>query len=365
MIRDSLCEHRRGILKGLNADMKQMKKLLAVLLLMVMLVSMTSCSPTVGKWIARSEHAEVPVGVYLVYENLYYQQAFYYVDDYTKSPLKQEVELEDKTTMTGAEWIKKNALDVITNSAAVYSECIRLGVTLTEAERELLEDEAATAWESNADAYELIGVGQNSLEYMYEYNKLSDKLFDHIYGEKGTTPVTKEELVKHFEEKYDSVDYFMVSLKDADGNKLSKADQNAIEDELEVLAAQLNSGSVKFEDVVAQYNKAHEKATVTATNRIGQLDSVFTSTIATQLKKCAQGEAVVLEYSDYMYLMFRNKISDKTEEYLKENGDALRHELKDEDYTKYLEDVEKKVVLEINDAAVKKYSPKWMENRVN
>lgn len=343
--------------------MKQTKKVLAVLLAIVMLLSMTSCG-SVGKWVARSENTEVPVGAYLMYESMYYQYASYYVEDYTKSPLKQTVELEDKTKMTGAEWIKKNALDVIYNAITVMEECKRLGVTLTQNEQDLIQEEAASTWETNVDSYELIGVGKNSLEYMHRYNKLSEKLFNYYYGEGGPKAVSKDELKKHFEEKYDSVDYFSVSLKDADGKTLPKADQNAIEDELEKLAEQLNAGGVDFDTVVAAYNAEHKDSTVKATNQTGELESVFATELANKLKKCKQGEAIVVEYSSKMFLLYRAKIETKTEEYLKENEDALRHELKDEEYTKYLEKAEESMKIVLNNEAIDKYSPKWIEKRV-
>ncbi|MBQ9083264.1 MAG: hypothetical protein IJY28_07180 [Clostridia bacterium] len=345
--------------------MKQIKKMLAVLLVLVLMLAMTSCSGSVGKWIARSANTEVPVGAYLMYESVYYQYATYYVSDYTKSPLKQDIttgEGDEKETLTGAEWIKKQTMDIITNAITVYEECNRLGITLTDAEKDIVLDDAATMWEQNSAAYKQVGVGQKSLEYMYEYNELYTKLFDSIYGEKGTTPVKNDELKKYVTENYDSVHYFSVSLKDSNSKALSKEEQNKIEDELEALGEKLNSGE-KFEKIVAEYNKAHEKATVTASHKIGVMEDQFASDLYKKLDKCEPGTAVVVEYSDYMYLLYREKIEDAVDEYLEDNADTIRHEMKDEEYTKYLEEAEKKLSIEINDAAVEKYSPKWIENR--
>ncbi len=344
--------------------MKQTKKMLALLLVLVLMFTMTSCS-NVGKWIARTANTEVPVGAYLMYESVYYQYATYYVKDYTKSPLNQDIttgEGDEKVTMKGSEWIKQQAMDVITNAITVYEECKRLGITLTDAEKDIILDDAATMWENNADAYKVIGVGQQSLEYMYTYNKLYEKLFDAIYSEKGTKPVTEEDLKKHVIEKYDSVHYFSVSLKDSNNKKLSKEEQNKIEDELEALAEKLNGGET-FDKIVAEYNEKHSDKKVTSTNRIGVMEDQFASDLFKKLDKCDPGSAVVVEYSDQMYLLFRDKIENAVEDYLKENSDAIRHELKDEEYSEYLEKTEKDLKIEINDEATKKYSPKWIENR--
>lgn len=345
--------------------MKQIKKMLAVLLVLVLMLTMTSCSGSVGKWIARTENTEVPVGAYLMYESVYYQYATYYVKDYTKSPLKQDVttgEGDDKVTMNGSDWIKKQTMDIISNAITVYEECKRLGIKLTDAEKDIVLDDAATMWEQNAASYKQVGVGQKSLEYMYEYNELYTKLFDSIYGTKGTKPVKDEDLKKYVTDNYDSVHYFSVSLKDANNKTLSKEEQNKIEDELEALGEKLNSGE-EFDKIVAEYNKAHEKATVTAKHVVGVMEDQFASDLYKKLDKCEPGSAVVVEYSNYMYLLYREKIEDAVDEYLKENADTIRHEMKDEEYTKYLEEAEKKLTIEINDAAVEKYSPKWIENR--
>lgn len=344
--------------------MKQIKKMLALLLVLVLMLTMTSCG-SVGKWIARSTNTEVPVGAYLMYESVYYQYATYYVKDYTKSPLNQDIttgEGDEKVTMKGAAWIKQQALDVITNAITVYEECARLGIKLTEAEKDIILDDAATTWENNSDAYKVIGVGQQSLEYMYTYNKLHEKLFDALYGEKGTKPVKEEDLKKHVVEKYDSVHYFAVSLKDASNKKLSKEEQNKIEDELEALAEKLNGGE-KFDKIVAEYNEKHSDKKVTSNNRIGVMKDQFATDLFKKLEKCDPGSAIVVEYSDQMYLLFRDKIENAVDDYLKENSDAIRHELKDEEYSEYLEKTEKDLKIEINDEAVKKYSPKWIENR--
>jgi transcriptional/translational regulatory protein YebC/TACO1 len=229
-------------------------------------------------------------------------------------------------------------------------------------EKDIILDDAATTWENNSDAYKVIGVGQQSLEYMYTYNKLHEKLFDAIYGEKGTKPVKEEDLKKHVVEKYDSVHYFAVSLKDASNKKLSKEEQNKIEDELEALAEKLNGGE-KFDKIVAEYNEKHSDKKVTSNNRIGVMKDQFATDLFKKLEKCDPGSAIVVEYSDQMYLLFRDKIENAVDDYLKENSDAIRHELKDEEYSEYLEKTEKDLKIEINDEAVKKYSPKWIENR--
>ena len=71
--------------------MKQMKKYLTLLLAAAMLVTMTACG-SVGKWIMKTDDLEVPVGVYTMYESVYYQYAKYYVSDSSKSPLKQDLQ---------------------------------------------------------------------------------------------------------------------------------------------------------------------------------------------------------------------------------------------------------------------------------
>ena len=342
--------------------MKHTKKLLAALLAALMVFGLTSCG-SVGKWIAKTDSIEVPVGAYLLNEGMYYQYSVYYVSDSSKSPLKQEIKVDDNTTQTGAEWVQSNAMTAVKNMVAVLSECQKLNITLTDDEAAAIKENVDTTWDSSSATYEKIGIAKSSVRFIYEFNKLNEKLFDAKYGPNGSSAVKDSELKSYFEEKYTSVEYFTVSLKGSDGKALSDDEQAKIKTELEKLGDQYSSGT-SFDDVTAAYNKAHSDATVTANSRIAIASNVFSTDVVKAIDDCKEGKATVVSTSNYMYLIAKHKIADETADYLKENATTLRHELKDSDYKADLEEAAKALTITENDAAVKKYSARWIEKNI-
>ena len=344
--------------------MKQIKKVLALLLAIVMLFAMTSCN-SVGNWILKTENMELPVGAYIMYESTYYQYAIYYVPDYTKSPLDQEIKLEDDKKATGAEWIKTTSLDAVKSMLAVFEECNRLGIALTENEKKVIKDAVEDDWAAREQAYELLGIAKSTSQKMSEYSKLDQKLFAYYYGENGTEAVTKKDITEYFEENYASVDFFRVSIMKDSTNKLSEDEIETIRKELDQLADRVNNGSRTMEKIVEDYNKQHSSAKVSLTSNIVVLENTYAEDLVKKMEECDEEEAIVFEEGNYLYLFSRNKIEDETEEYLKENEDALRHEMKDEAYYEYIDKTIEALDITINEAAVNKYSPKWIERKIN
>lgn len=340
--------------------MKQMKKYLTFLLAAAMLFTMTACG-SVGKWIVQIDGTEVPVGVYNLYESIYYQYSVYYVSDSSKSPLKQEIKKDDDTTVTGAQWIQENALSTVKNMVAVERECARLGLTLTENEQALVKENVASSWDSNGATYEKIGVGKASLTYVYQNGQYNEKLFDYLYGENGTDAVMESAIAQYFEQNYTDLNYFTVSLIGSDGKTISDDEKAKIKTELEQLSDQINSGAKTFDQVVADYNKAHSSATVTGNSRTVIVGDAFSEAIATAINDCPEGKAAVASTDYYMYFISKNRIADVKESYLAENLSTLRHEMKDDAFAEYVSDVMDQLTMTINDAAVNKYTPKWIE----
>ena len=342
--------------------MKQMKKYLTLLLAAAMLVTMTACG-SVGKWIMKTDDLEVPVGVYTMYESVYYQYAKYYVSDSSKSPLKQDIKKDENTTVTGAQWIQENATDTVRKMVAVARECARLNLTLTDNDQKAIKENVESAWDSNSATYEKVGVSKASLTFIYENNTYNEKLFNYLYGEKGTDPVTDADVKAYFEKTYTDLDYFTVSLLDSNSKKLSDEEKAKIKTELDALAGEINSGAKTFEQAVTAYNKAHSNANVTGKSNTVIVGNTFSEAIATEITDCTEGKAIVASTDYYMYFISKNRIADASEEYLKTNLDSLRHEMKDTDFSDYVQKVLEGLSISVNSAAVNKYTPKWVENK--
>ena len=133
--------------------------------------------------------------------------------------------------------------------------------------------------------------------------------------------------------------------------------------ELDALAGEINSGAKTFEQAVTAYNKVHSNANVTGKSNTVIVGNTFSEAIAKEITDCTEGKAIVASTDYYMYFISKNRIADASEEYLKTNLDSLRHEMKDTDFSDYVQKVLEGLSISVNSAAVNKYTPKWVENK--
>lgn len=226
--------------------MNFLKRLTASLLCVAMLAGMTACSGADKTWAAKTNEKTLPIGVYIYYEYLAYQNASSKVEDSTKPVLEQKVENTDAT-----EWIKKKALDYTKLLFVIDDKMKELKLSLTDAETKEITSTAASQWTSYSSTLEGYGISKESFTTATaEFNTKSAKVFNAIYGEKGSKAVSEADLKAYFEKNYTDFSYVMLPLYDpttyaALDEKTEKEYKQFLDDQ----AAALNKGSTTFDAV--------------------------------------------------------------------------------------------------------------------
>lgn len=335
--------------------MKKLKRPLAAALALVLALSVSACGKT-GGWIMKTNEVEVPVGVYIT--NLYsaYLNAASQVEDTSKSPLGQKVEETD-----AAEWIVNKAKDMTKRYIVVMNLCKEMNVTLTDEEVKSVQSSVNNDWDQNNASYQKFGISKDSVYKTAEFSKYSQKLFLAIYGKDGTKAVSDSDLRSFFTKNYVSFKYIAVSLKDSDNKDLSQEDKDKIKADLQKRQEAFEGGKT-FKEVVDEYNEDHASAKLTMQEKVVNLDEAgYTEDFTKAVKELDAGKGTVITVNGYMYLVGKYDI-EKEDEYLEENRNSVLSDYKGDEYTETVDSAVKELNCEINDGAVKKYSPQWVEN---
>lgn len=339
--------------------MKKLKQIAAFVVAGVMAASLTACNQ-VGGWImkAEDESLEIPVGVYI--NNLYneYWTARYSVSDTSSSPLGQTIEEKN-----GEQWIKDAALEDTEKIFAVLNMCREKEISLTEEEITSVQSSTNSTWDNYGENYEKMGVSKDSIQFLGEYNKLSDKLFQSIYGAGGSSAVTDAEAKEYFEENFVSFKYISVPLTNDSGTEFSQEDKDKVKVNLQEYLDSYLGGKKTFNEIVADYNAEHSNATVKGQELITDLttNTSIADEIKDAVKETEAGNGTIVTYNKTMYLILKYDIT-KESSYLKDNKSTVLYAMRGEEFTNTVEEAVKAVKYALNDRAIDKYSPSWIES---
>ena len=215
---------------------------------------------------------------------------------------------------------------------------------------------------------------------------MQTEVFKAMYEAGGTQEVTDEELASFFNENYVASKYFSVNLYtteeqptvDADGNEttenvdtaLSAEDVQAYEEEFAGYQEAI-AGGTSYDDVISAYMEKHTD--VTSDPTLSEISTIEDTSLGEELKaeleKLSEGEAAYLivgddDNSKVLYFLYKEPITNKTEEYLSDESqrDTVLHKMKDEEFNKHLEQVADELDVTVS-GAVNGYQPKKFEEK--
>lgn len=383
--------------------MKNFTKLLAVILVCIIALSSAACSLT-PQWSYKEGDNELAIGVYIYALNSAYGQAQSYAQQTEAydaeagtyngetSFLDVEITDDDGTTMVASEWIKQEADMTLRTILAIDYEFERLGATIDEADVEGYKAYAKEYWEYGPyystygeqyispykDVYEPLGISYESFEYFYTSSVKKQAVFDALYGAGGEKEVTDKELTAYFTENYTSYTYFntnlykSVEVENEDGTKtnkneaLSKKESDEIKADFKSYVDSINAGT-KLDDVVKNYMKDYEIENDPRTSNVEILaDSVIGEDLVKEIEKLKEGKAsskvIGADNSQVIYFFYKEAIKNQIDKYI---GDATNRatvlkNYKDEEFTKYIEDLANTLNITVSDA-VNDYEPSMFE----
>ena len=364
--------------------MRNVTKLLCVVLALVVAMSAASCSLS-KQYAYKDDDVELPIGLYIFYLYEAYNNAQSYAQkdtakydaekgtyDGSKSFLKMEITDDDGKTAVAEDWIKEKAAEYMNEAIAIAYEYKRLGCTIDEAS---LSSNAEVYkqyyWDGGyKDVFEGYGINYDSfILATLELQMMRNSVFLATYKD-----VTDEELKKFYEENYSAYRYFSVNLFTENTDENNSTTYDAIADAqvkayttaFEGYAAAINSGEATFDEQLALYQNAYDPE-ATPTDKQEKIDPETTDKLKKAVLEMKEGEAKAVtikdetKNADVLYLIYKESAADTTETYFKGDvHDTVLSVMKEDDFKDLL-----KKVTESTDgmsSACSGYKPSMFEN---
>jgi hypothetical protein len=343
---------------------KSSKKVVAALMALVMMVSVTACS-TDKSWAMKNDTLTAPIGTYIYYLYASYQSAESSVKDTTKPVLDQQIDGKSAES-----WIKDKALNYTKMLFVMNDKMKELNLTLTTDETKSISDNTDTQWTQSGTTLEKYGISKASFNLAdADYYTKYQKIFTATYGKGGKKAVSDADLKTYFEKNYTDFSFLYAPLysTDASGNSTAlPADQTAaVKKEFDSYAADVTGGTKTMRQAADAY-KTSSKATddplhvTTVALDSSSATSSYPAELIALLKSMKAGEVKAAEISGTYLLVMKNDVTKKTAEQL--SSDSTRNDIIVEmKGTEYSADMEKEAQaytnVKLNQSALDSYKP--------
>lgn len=343
------------------------KKTIAAAFCGTLLLSTAACADT--SWSIKNDDETLSIGTYIYYMSQAYGEAKEKSEKKGNDLLSATIEKK-----TGDEWIRSRAKELCVEQLTVNKLCKDNKVAATDDEINDAYNASngyysyAQMWIYTKQTYEAMGISEDSYKDAVVGTSLNkSKLFDKIYGEGGSQEVKESDLEKYFTENYVYYKYFSTpfTTTDEDGKSTTLTDEEKerVKVRYENYVKMINNESKTMDDVIEKYKKDTETETdpsMTSCDNLNK-DFVLGDTVKNKLKETAEGKAAYVATDNGYYFVYKLPIKDKVSDLTNKEDTSTRsevlHALKDEDFTKYIEEQAKNTKYEQNDAAFNKYTP--------
>lgn len=270
------------------------------------------------------------------------------------------------------DWIQTNAKDkcieALTYEKLVKDNKVKIDENTIKSGEKMYESYMGGA----SDLYDKLGISMKSAAYLDStVQTYKDEVFKKLYDKEGTKAVSDDEVQKYFKENYTDYYYIHYSLKTTDDQGNSKDIDDDTKDKVTAAfaryATELNNGSKTPTEIDEEYKKDFSLGaddTVPSTAATSKLsDSNMNEDVQKEIKALGDKKADVKTIDDTYYLLYKGSINEKakniTDDSTKQDAISrlnIVHEIKDDEFDKYVEAEKKKLKYDTNDACISKYS---------
>lgn len=379
--------------------MKIVKKAIAAALAAGVLVTATSCADT--SWSYKDDKNTLSIGTYI-----YYMTGAY---SYAKSTAQSEVETptnaegateateavdvmtakikgedDDDKEVTGKDYILNTAEQSCKTLIYTLEKFDELGLKLTDEQQTQINTLSSQGWTYSGSSYEKLGVSEVSYKLAYaEFSTKYEAVFKALYGEGGEKEVSDDDLKKYYTSEYVDYSYIPMNLyktveassDSADASStteaLSEDEIKKIQDSFDDYKDQLNKGEKTFDEVDKDFTKEQSLTASTAKSAQEILDkSSAPADVVSAVKKLDKNTATVITVGEgntaIMYLVYRGDINDKTSNLDDEDTRySVLTNMKKDEYNDYMDEQANKLDIQVNEAALSKYTPEELEKKMN
>lgn len=345
--------------------MRRIKRAVAAALVSALALSFTACSGDTT-WAAKTnDEVSITSGVYLTYLISAYSQAQNTLNASASTMWDQKIEEKDTAT-----WITDKAVSMCKNHIAASLLFDELGLTLSEDDQKVIQNNIATFLEQNGTVYANNGAAEKSIRQVLTVSYKSDMIFDYYYSETGLEPVSEEQIRDYFYENYALIRYTSRSKLDSSGNTLSEETLKATREELDGYVTQLNRGD-DFDTIIDEYrNSVVEQMGLDASqygadtsdpdrnkSLLQKSNASSSVLVAKTFEQAEYNVPYLCEDDSTIYLSQRLDLA-KEESYFEDYRDNVLKTMKDSDYQAKLDKALEGVLITFNDASLNRYSPK-------
>lgn len=204
--------------------LKKIKRIAACITGLAVILTCTGC--TIGKGTANAltvDGTQVKSGIYIYYSYSALQEAISKAKENDSSIKEDDEKALKKCKIDGTDfmtWIQDKATDNCAYHVAVNKHFDELKLTLSDEDKEKLEQYVDSSWEQNGDMFTKSGISKESIHEVMETSFKSDEIFDAYYGEGGSKGITDEQVREYYEKNNARVKYVKIALTDSNGNNL-------------------------------------------------------------------------------------------------------------------------------------------------
>ncbi len=341
--------------------LKSSKKVVAIIMALVMMVSTAACSSD-KSWALKNDSLTTPIGAYIYYLYYSYNDAANAVPDKTKPVLEQKIDGKDAQT-----YIKEKALNYTKMLFVLNDKMKELGITLTADETKAISQTTDTQWQQASATLEKYGISKASFNLVYsDYGIKYQKVFTALYGKGGKKAVADADLKDYFEKNYTDFSFIVKPLFNTDANgsatALPDAEKAAVKKEFDGYAADITSGKKTIQQAADAFKASSKQTTDQLHSATDKLDSTSTypEEFKTLLKSMKAGEVKAAEISGTYLVIMKNDITKKSTETLStDNGrNSILVPMKS---TEYADEMDKAAAaytnVKINQKALDSYKP--------
>lgn len=280
-----------------------LKKLLSVAIIIMCVLSLSSCGKSKGYIKLFGE--EIPEGVY----NYYYAEA-----EKSGDGAEEAAEYKIKAYVATARLMEKEGLTLSTNYKRMAAE------------------ETEKLWSMFSAYYEEALVSKQDIAEIQSREMMKKELLHFYYGEGGKNEVSEEKLRSEFAKKYvgfKAVEGSFIKQSDiGETAEMAEIEKKALRKSFEAMAKRVNSGT-DIDTVNESYNESlglivTQPLTLNVTK---ENDPLYGSEFFAQVSELAYGEAAVIENGSSIYMLERVPV-EKDEETFSLYADEVLEEMK-------------------------------------
>lgn len=191
--------------------MKIFKRIIAVVMVLCTMVSLTACSDTT--WVYDYNGTKVKSGVYILEMMSAYISAENHKD---VNPDIKDIFKQKLDGKPAKQWIIDTTKKNVDAFMAIEKKFDELGLTLSESDNNIIDQSTESSWKNMGAVYEANAVSMETYRTVMANQQKQQLIFSKYYDKGGIEEVSNDNLLQHFKTNFASINMFIAELKTGD-----------------------------------------------------------------------------------------------------------------------------------------------------